>query len=218
MTDLESLVTQLKMPDCALLSLKRLSVTETQKRRAATAAELAKILKTTEGGPELYGLTGHERVMLYRLALNTGFRVSELASLSPASFYLAAKPPYVYLTAASAKNKTEVDQPLPMPLVAPLKAFLKGLPADDLIWPGDWRLSAAEMLRTDLTAAGVDHETRDGKLDFHALRTTFISNLARSGVHPKKAQDLARHSDINLTMAFYTKLKRDELAEGLPCI
>ena len=30
--------------------------------------------------------------------------------------------------------------------------------------------------------------------DFHSLRHTFISNLARAGVHPKLAQSLARHS------------------------
>ncbi|MFH5804676.1 hypothetical protein [Alienimonas sp. DA493] len=29
-------------------------------------------------------------------------------------------------------------------------------------------------------------------LDFHALRHTFVTNLARSGVHPKHAQALAR--------------------------
>jgi hypothetical protein len=41
---------------------------------------------------------------------------------------------------------------------------------------------------------------------FHALRMTFITNLTRSGVSPKTAQTLARHSDINLTMGVYTRL------------
>ena len=40
--------------------------------------------------------------------------------------------------------------------------------------------------------------------DFHALRHTFITNLAESGVHPKLAQELARHSTITLTMDKYT--------------
>jgi Phage integrase family len=40
--------------------------------------------------------------------------------------------------------------------------------------------------------------------DFHALRKTFITNLSKSGVSPKMAQSLARHSDINLTMNVYT--------------
>jgi integrase len=37
--------------------------------------------------------------------------------------------------------------------------------------------------------------------DFHSLRHTFISNLAQAGVHPKLAQSVARHTDINLTMS-----------------
>jgi integrase len=37
-------------------------------------------------------------------------------------------------------------------------------------------------------------------VDFHALRHTFITSLAKSGVHPKTAQMLARHSTITLTM------------------
>ncbi len=41
-------------------------------------------------------------------------------------------------------------------------------------------------------------------LDSHALRHIFITNLARAGIHPKQAQDLARHSDINLTMSRYS--------------
>ena len=40
---------------------------------------------------------------------------------------------------------------------------------------------------------------------FHALRHTFITNLARSGVHPKTAQSLARHSTITLTMDRYSR-------------
>ena len=36
------------------------------------------------------------------------------------------------------------------------------------------------------------------------MRHTFGSLLAASGVHPKLAQELMRHSDINLTMSRYT--------------
>lgn len=43
-------------------------------------------------------------------------------------------------------------------------------------------------------------------VDIHSLRKTFITNLTRSGVTPKTAQLLARHSDINLTMNTYTSL------------
>ncbi|HYT92984.1 MAG TPA: hypothetical protein VEL76_29975 [Gemmataceae bacterium] len=42
--------------------------------------------------------------------------------------------------------------------------------------------------------------------DERGTRHTFISRLAESGVHPKMAQILARHSTITLTMDFYTHL------------
>jgi hypothetical protein len=40
--------------------------------------------------------------------------------------------------------------------------------------------------------------------DLHSLRKTFVTNLSRTGVSPKMAQSLARHSDINLTINVYT--------------
>jgi hypothetical protein len=55
--------------------------------------------------------------------------------------------------------------------------------------------------------------------DFHALRSTFITNLSRADVSPKVAQTLARHSTINLTMNTYTTLSvMDQAAavESLP--
>jgi hypothetical protein len=60
-----------------------------------------------------------------------------------------------------------------------------------------------------------------GALDSHAPRKTFITNLTRSGVAPKTAQLLARHSDINLTMNTYTMLGVHDQAtaiEALPPI
>jgi hypothetical protein len=51
--------------------------------------------------------------------------------------------------------------------------------------------------------------------DFHALRGQFVSSLARAGVHPKVAQQLARHSTIHLTMANYTHLDTADLAGAL---
>jgi len=47
------------------------------------------------------------------------------------------------------------------------------------------------------------------------LRRTSITNLARGGAHPKLAQVLARHSDINLTMSVYTHAELADQAEAL---
>src|SRR5690606_3539794 len=87
-------------------------------------------------------------------------------------------------------------------------------PESRLLFPGNWirQRMAGKMLKRDLLRCGIAAEREDGKvLDFHSLRYTFISNLARGGVHPAHAQRLARHSDINLTMSVYTSLTLDEL-------
>ncbi len=80
------------------------------------------------------------------------------------------------------------------------------------VWQGNWWQRAAEMLAVDLKAAKIAVETPDGILDFHALRTTYITNLIRAGLYPKTVQILARHSDINLTMRVYARLGVDAIA------
>ena len=52
-------------------------------------------------------------------------------------------------------------------------------------------------------------------VDFHALRQSFITLLASSGVHPKLAQQLARHSTITLTMDRYSHCKLRDLTTAV---
>ena len=77
------------------------------------------------------------------------------------------------------------------------------------------------MLRSDLDAAEIAYATDAGIADFHSLRHTFISNLVAGGVHPKLAQQLARHSTITLTMDRYSHvglLDMNSALESLPNI
>ncbi len=117
-------------------------------------------------------------------------------------------------------------------------------PITETLWPGTWSKKAAEMFRRDLNEArsiwlaevekiAGEHERRtaskflkpenaNGEVaDFHALRHTFITLLASSGVHPKVAQVLARHSTITLTMDRYSHAQRADLnsaVENLPSL
>jgi integrase len=50
----------------------------------------------------------------------------------------------------------------------------------------------------------------------HALRHTYVTSLSENKVHSKDAQELARHSTIDLTMNFYTHLQTAKLAAALP--
>ena len=78
------------------------------------------------------------------------------------------------------------------------------------------------MLRLDLQAAGIPYRDDEGRVcDFHSLRHSYITLLERSGAHPKVAQELARHSDIRLTMQVYTHTRLHDLAgavEDLPAL
>jgi hypothetical protein len=81
------------------------------------------------------------------------------------------------------------------------------------------------MLKADLAAAGIPYEVEGphGPLfaDFHALRHSFITMMERAGISPKTAQELARHSDIRLTMQRYTHKTLHDLAaavETLPVL
>jgi len=56
-----------------------------------------------------------------------------------------------------------------------------------------------------LEAAGLNRFDAAGrKIDFHALRYTFATKLARQGVSQRLAQELLRHSDPRLTANLYT--------------
>ena len=75
------------------------------------------------------------------------------------------------------------------------------------------------MQRIDLDATGILFDTDDGVANFYSLRHSFLSHLATDGLHPKLAQQLARHSAITLTMDRYSHvglLDLDAALESLP--
>jgi integrase len=122
----------------------------------------------------------------------------------------------VTVQAAYSKHRRDDIQPLRKDVAEIMRGYLAGRPRDRQLWPGTWPDVGAEMLRKDLEAAGLPYKDEDGRvLDFHGLRHTFISSLAASGLHPKVAQVLARHSTITLTMDYYTQLERVDIARDL---
>ena len=167
-------------------------------------------------------MTGPDRAMLYRLALETGLRWSELASLKRRSFDLKAKPPSVTVEASHSKHRRQDTLPLRKETARALEEYLADkLPLADAL-PMPKGKVGAKMLREDLAVAEVPYRDAGGRVvDFHALRHSFITNLANSGVHPSTAQRLARHSDVNLTLSRYTHMTLDtqgEAVEQLPDI
>ena len=66
-------------------------------------------------------------------------------------------------------------------------------------------LPRMKRFRLDLKAAGIPFIDDNGfRADFHALRYTLATNLARAGTAPRVAMEIMRHSDMRLTTKTYT--------------
>jgi integrase len=226
----------------AHMAMLNVSTDRRHDRRPFSNDELTAIIQTANAGPVVRKMKGPDRAMLYAVAAYTGLRASELASLTVSSFELDGNPASVKVAAAYSKHRREDILPLHGSLVERLRPWLRYKPAGQLVWPGTWAKSkeAGVMLRADLdrardawiqeaVKANDEHEVKrreqssylayrdaDGRYaDFHALRHTFITNMAKSGVSPKAAQSLARHSTIDLTMNVYTTLTVHDQASAI---
>lgn len=192
----------------------------THARREVSPDELAKVLAAARDSERGYrGLSGADRYHLYLTAFATGFRKSELASLTPAHFRLGDDSPTVSLPGKAAKNRKAVRHPLPPGVAAALRDYLAGRPDGAPVWPGKWGDSSAAMLRVDLETAGVPYcvEGIHGReyADFHALRHSYISALSAAGTGMKELQVLARHSDPRLTLGVYSHARSTELVRAV---
>ena len=180
-----------------------------RERRALEIEELNILLNHTLEGIKHHNLTGKQRYMLYILAMNTGFRAGELASLTWESFNLSETEPSVTVLAGYSKNKQSATLPLNTNITDIYRQWFSegNFRQSDKVFSGFNKSKGAAMLRKDLEAAGISYQDDSGRyFDFHSLRHTFITNLQKSGVSPKIAQVLARHSTITLTMDTYTHI------------
>ena len=109
--------------------------------------------------------------------------------------------------------------PLRPDTAADLKAFFAGkLPAAKAFGDRYKQLTdeTASMIRAGLADASIDYTDEAGRYwDFHSLKHTTGSWLAANGVHPKVAQAILRHSDINLTVSRYTHIFREQEAAAV---
>lgn len=219
-------------------------VERVHERREVTLDELIYLFEVTQIGPVRSKLTGIQRVLLYRTAMSTGLRASELASLTPKSFDLEAEIPTVSVAPKDEKARRGATLPLPRYVVDLLKEWFKEFAHTDALWPGTWakHKEAGKFLKKDFAAAReawinevgssearmkrkqshfLLYETEEGFADFHALRHTFLSQLSRAGASPKVMQVMARHSTIAMTLERYTHANQSDLnsaVQKLPSI
>ncbi len=174
----------------------------TEKRVALSPNELGLLLDNTQKSGRALGLDGYQRAILYRFASETGFRAGEIRALKVVDFDFDGLK--VTLGGKETKNYKPGTLPLKKQTAQILKDYFGNkLPkAQAFVMPSKYRM--ATMFRYDAQEAGIELDPDRGLWDFHCLRHTFGTMLAASGVHPKTAQALMRHSNISLTMDLYT--------------
>jgi integrase len=179
--------------------------------------EVRRLLDVVEREPVRFGMTGHERAMLYKMTAETGLRANEARTLRVSSFDWKART--VTVQAGHSKHRKEDVLPLRPETVLELQTFFTGkLPTAKAFGGTYARLTdkTSTMLKADLAAAGIPYIDDAGRYhDFHALRHTCGSWLAAMGVHPKVVQAIMRHSDINLTMSRYCHTLRGQEAAAV---
>lgn len=205
------------MENDPLKKLKRFDSTPKEVRRAMTAEEIMRLL---EVAPEY-------RRILYETAFCSGLRAKELKSLTIHDLDLRRSG--LCLHAEWTKNRVGGFQPLPSVVLHHLAEFAAtgqakavyrrqfiraGSKADHLGEPLLYvPTHPSRTLRTDLQAAGIPIRTEEGKIDFHALRVAFVSFVVETGTDLKTAQSLARHTNPELTMNVYARVRGTRLSE-----
>jgi integrase len=207
-----------------LRGLKKLNAKEDPRhiRRGLSETDLRKLTDATANGPERYGMTGYERHLLYRLAIETALRRGEIRRLRKNDFDFDAGL-VVVKAEKHTKNKKRRVQALRPELCRDLKAFLANKLPDTKAFGGTFTAltdRTARMIRQDLEAAGLRYEDDEGKcFDFHSLRGETASLMAQAGVPMNDAKDVMRHSDIHLTADVYAKtLEADQKAKAIACL
>jgi integrase len=166
-------------------------------RRTVSLDELRKLIETAANGKAIQGTTGPMRALCYRVAVASGLRYSEIATIKPESFDWEA--PSVTVDAAYTKNGETATLTLPRDLADDLAAFVAPLPTGMPIFPLPVN-KGAKMLRRDLAIAGIVYEDASGLFfDFHSLRCQTATLADQAGISPRVVQKIMRHSSLELT-------------------
>jgi len=173
-------------------------------RRALSVEEVGRLIASARAsGKDIQCFSPEERARIYIIAGLTGLRRKEIASLTPRSFDLKAKPPTVTVQAACSKHRRTDVLPLHPQLIQVLPKWIRGLSADQLLFPKLAKRRTWLMVKKDLERVGIAYQTPDGIADFHAAgRHTYITGLLSNGATLPEAKELARHTDVKMTMKY----------------
>lgn len=173
-------------------------------RRALSVEEVGQLIRSArESGKDIQCFTPEERARIYIISGLTGLRRKEIASLTPRSFDLKADPPTVTVQAACSKHRRLDVLPLHPQLIQVLPEWLRGLSKDEFLFPKLANRRTWLMVKKDLERVGIPYQTPEGIADFHAAgRHTYITGLLTNGATLPEAKELARHTDVKMTMKY----------------
>ncbi len=196
--------------------VKSMPVAEEEHRWPLTIGEMRTLLDATSAAPARFGMSGSERALLYRVAVETGYRAGELRSLIRESFDLDSDTPTVRLLAGSSKGKRRSSIPLRPETAVMLRGHLAAKSPAASAFGVPPSTHTAEMIRADLLEAGVPISDALGrKRDFHALRHTTGTWLANANIHPRLMQSILRHANITTTMSIYAHADQAQTNEAI---
>lgn len=191
-------------------------------RAGLPAEEVPKYEKTTKNPfrnltlPELFKLfqvVSRSRSINYRVALITGARRAEMGSRKVKHMDWLHN--MLTLESGSAKNRKQFRFWLPDELVADMAAASRGKDPEDPLFEALSESHAARALKLECVKAGIPVQTEEGRVVFHSLRVTFITELFGTGADPKTVMHLARHGDPRLTFSIYAKMRPAALQDSL---
>ncbi len=192
-----------RLPTDPLAELKRGShkdVTQKKPRRAFSQSEFKKLVSNARKGEPFLGLTGEYRAVLYTVAKETGFRVQELASITPANIDFGKEPSITIDCTISKRRKRDMQEIKPSTAKA-LRKLSRGLPSHEKMWKGRWWERSTKMLRVDME--GIREVTDEGHLTFHSLRHTMVTRVLNECDDLALAMEICRLSDPDLLNRYY---------------
>ncbi len=208
--------------------------------RMVAAAEVAEpMVWRDRGGGVRCELSGPDRAMLYRLAIETTARRSELARVRVCDLNTDDDPSIRFTAKAGTKTRRTREAPITDETAAMVAAYVAGrrrtgqakafdLPRTD---------ETADMLRADLAAARLawiaegataeerakraasdflaERDAQGRRVDFHALRVTGSTWLDRAGVSDTDARAITGHASSRVRERHYNRTTRQRTRAAL---
>lgn len=152
----------------------------------------------------------------------TGLRAGEILALEKADINMEARTLNVCKKVETDQTITERMKTASSKAVIPVCSILIELLSDYLDTLSDHDLIVSNRSGNLCTVSQIGnvlkkYSDKAGIENFHPhlLRHTFVTNLVRSGVDPKTASELARHSDISTTLNIYTQMDFSDMERAI---